>query len=474
MTDVISESSNLEIQQLASVLGAYRVNLSWIRLNADMSIWLEHEDGDTVRRFALFAHEYLHYLHNYSTVAGICEFVCHLKLARLLITASTDDGLCLGSAALTQEERLNYAQLIQWQLHLRGDCRLSKAADVHGKLFALHVVNVRRTQFEMTLLGQTLTPERAVVTARIESSLAEPVTERFQLGYWVITEGIAHAMEKMIMVAAGRSTADMEASTPTFPYKVSELVIQAYTALVPTAEQALKIGLLALQSSDCGASFIEIVDELSKTPHSIDVTLHQLATRTQIHLGENLAALFEKMVNPECSGFSSRPVLHEAIAHVRDLCRHYLTERGHDAFFELPLGRMDPNSIEGIKCFLDRFPSCTIQHFGRQRGDLFYVGAGERSDRELQVMGAYQGFGYYMWAHLRKDGLVPTRSLGQLTCCFYGSCDVPFARTNSDVCQNTAWRAFDRHGTNHCWFAAGVGHARGLQAKIDPLPVKTV
>lgn len=474
MIDVTSERSDLEIQQAASVLGAYRVNLSWIRLNADMSIWLEHEDGDTLRRFALFAHEYLHYLHNYSTVAGICEFVCHLKLARLLITASTDDGQCLGSAALTQEELRDYAQLIQWQLHLRGDCRLSMAADVHGNTFALHVVNVQRTPFEITVQGQALIPERAEVTARIESSLAEPVTERFQLGYWVITEGIAHAMEKMIVAAAGRSTADLEASTPTFPYKVSERVIQARTGLVPTAEQALKIGLLALQSGDCGASFIEIVDELSKAPHAIDDTLHQLAAKTQVHLSDNLAPLFEKMVNPECSGFSSRPVLHEAIAHVRDLCQRYLTERGHDVFFEVPLGRMDPNDIESIKCFLDRFPSCTIQHFGRQRNDLFYVGADERSDRELQVMGAYQGFGYYMWAHLRIAGLVPTRSLGRLTCCFHGSCDVPFARTNSHVCQNTAWQAFDRHGTNQCWFAAGVGHARGLQAKVDALPAKDV
>ena len=92
------------------------------------------------------------------------------------------------------------------------------------------------------------------------------------------------------------------------------------------------------------------------------------------------------------------------------------------------------------------------------------VGADERSDRELQVMGAYQGFGYYMWAHLRTYGLMPTRSLGRLTCCFHGSCDVPFARTHSHVCQNTPWQAFDRHGTNQCWFAAGVGHARGLQA----------
>lgn len=266
------------------------------------------------------------------------------------------------------------------------------------------------------------------------------------------------------MAAAGRPTADLEASTPTFPYKVIERLIQARTGSVPTTEQTLKIGLLALQSGDCGATFMEIVDELSKAPHVIDDTLHQLAASTQAYLRDNLAPLFDKMAKPECSGFSSRPVLHEAIAHMRDLCQRYLTERGHNVFFEVPLGRMDPNDIESNKCFLDRFTSCTIQHFGRQRDDLFYVGTDERSDRELQVMGAYQGFGYYMWAHLRIAGLVPTRSLGRLTCCLHGSCDAPFARTHSHVCQNTPWQAFDRHGTNRCWFAAGVGHARGLQA----------
>lgn len=66
-----------------TTLGSYTRNLAIIRLSRDASYWFE-ENEPTIDRLAVFIHEYVHYLHNFSTIAGIYDFIAQIRLARCL------------------------------------------------------------------------------------------------------------------------------------------------------------------------------------------------------------------------------------------------------------------------------------------------------------------------------------------------------------------------------------------------------
>jgi hypothetical protein len=451
------------------VLGYYLLNRSLIQIERSDSIWID-QPGDSVHRFAVFIHEYLHYLHNYSTVAGITYFITHIRLARLFINSAGADGYSRGAAALDPGDNEDYRELLAWRRHLRGDSGLPFRTDALPPGWRVRVLKARRRlATPVSFQNQRLLPEVAELDLQVESPGTLPAPATIVLGYVILTEGLAVEMEKLVHREAGRDEGVVDCTVPAFPYHVSRVAFEAITGHRPTSELLIKVCLLALQSADCGATFVELAEVYRDRPsHQTDDAFIETQTSNGIgYLAARIDKMFEIMVDPELDNFKSRGLLGEAIAYHKEQCRQYMQRRTKDPFFELALPAMVRGSGEELKNFFEESPPCIVRHTAApgELSELFYLGTKERDGRHLQAMGTFQAFSQYLSFHLATSGLLPTprvRSVAKDTSCFFfGGCAVPFALSHSATCATTPWESFAAQPGQGCWFASGVAATRG-------------
>ena len=113
-----------------TVLGAYAPNRAFIRISNRVDLF--REDGHfrteaTYPSLAVFFHEYLHYVHNFSTIAGYFNFLNWLQMAFLFTHTVGEDGRSQGSNALSYEQRHQLINLVGLSRILNGDVHVTQA-----------------------------------------------------------------------------------------------------------------------------------------------------------------------------------------------------------------------------------------------------------------------------------------------------------------------------------------------------------
>jgi hypothetical protein len=103
----------------STTLGIYHRNHCLIRLKQDFSFW-NPDNEPTLGRLSVFVHEYFHFIHNFSTIVGLYDFVVHLRLLRPFCNTVGFDGRSMGSSVLDSEARNEIQSLLTWRNHLRG------------------------------------------------------------------------------------------------------------------------------------------------------------------------------------------------------------------------------------------------------------------------------------------------------------------------------------------------------------------
>lgn len=149
----------------AGALGSYLTNQGLIKLSRDASFWLE-ENEPTLARFGVFLHEYAHFLHNFSTVAGIYEFVSQVRLLKLFMHTVGASGRSHGSSALNAGEQQELAAVTEWHRHLAGDMKQPYSALHRRSDTLLSVRDIRQAQRSIHLGA------RDVLLGQVEVKLA--------------------------------------------------------------------------------------------------------------------------------------------------------------------------------------------------------------------------------------------------------------------------------------------------------------
>lgn len=107
--------------------GTYSPNRAFIRLTKACVYWQPGWSGRP-EDFAVFLHEYAHYLHNFSTGAGVNYFLYELETVQLFLMTVGPDGTSKGISALEPRWQEHYRLLQQLRGRLRGDFHLPPLA----------------------------------------------------------------------------------------------------------------------------------------------------------------------------------------------------------------------------------------------------------------------------------------------------------------------------------------------------------
>lgn len=184
-------------ERFSTAAGLYVTDLALIRLSRDESYWAEGNEP-TLRRLAVFVHEYAHYLHNFSTVTGVYGFVTSMRRLRLFAHTVPKEGRSEGSQVLEPDELLEYQGTQQLRGHMAGDLKIDAGIKREAKR-GFEVLGWDFETREVSLVSQELELKRVKVRLRA-GSLDASLESEFWLGAHVLSESLAWEMERGVRI----------------------------------------------------------------------------------------------------------------------------------------------------------------------------------------------------------------------------------------------------------------------------------
>jgi hypothetical protein len=448
-------------------LGTYKSNLALITLQREASFWIANNES-TVEHWCVFAHEYAHFLHNFSTIAGLYDFVAHLRLMGLFIRTVDVNGTSHGTDALTERERADFLVWLALKQHLLGDTRPPFDSDYHRRDVRIAVDDITTSQRSLELSTQ---PDPFLVEDTNIGfsvwSVSTPAERRsVTFGSWHIMEGLAYEIEKSIRKVNGAGQGDAENQVPIYPYKFARIVFEHEARTSLEVEVFGRVCLLALQSSDPGASFIELARVFRKRRlgEADATTLGRVEKVTSSTFSGRARDIITRMLATEFDRFAARggPV-GKAVVSLGEMCFKYVDLRSKNPFFELELFEQALDR-ERLRHIIEQYPPCPIVHEANMDGagkEFINLSINALPQGAVDALCVYQTFSQFMFAHLCQTGFHKTSSCSKSRCIFFGACAAPQAIDAPESCQTRPWVAYRPSDSSLCIYAAGVAACRG-------------
>lgn len=447
-------------------LGTYSRNHAIIHLSRDASYWFR-ENEPTLQRLSVFIHEYVHYLHNFSTIAGIYDFVAQLRMTGAFMQSVGVEGLSKGIQEIGSEAKAHFESSCKWQYHLRGDDDIPPSFKPVSAASKIALLEIERGNSLIKFPNQEISVYNACAKLKIDMGSFNVGQTEITLGSSIILEGLAWEIERLLYLNNTGSTNELDGTFPSTPYKLCRLLFESITGKVPTSSLMAKICLLALQSSDPGANFIAIASAFSQQHNNEtdDDILENVTTEVTRTLKTNMSSLIDKFLTPEFATFKNLKTVRAGLSQLEEHCTQYISLRVRNPFFELDL--IDKGMTrDALLSLLRTHPPCPIMHndgFTPNEKALIIINESEQSDEAISQLGAYQCFMQFSSQHFVKPcGFVETSKLPTRACMFYGVCTAPLTKDEPNICLNKPWESFSKNATapEICWYAYGVSATR--------------
>lgn len=416
----------------------------------------------TPAAFAVFMHEYMHYLHNISTVCGLSGFMNTLELWRLFRRTIDPMGFSVGSSQLdgaTQEhlERLLHVLVAGRSVHQPSLRTVATPVSVE----ILSATLEEKVEDHRGVLLSTFACEAEV---RDDRGTAERC--RIEIGIAEIMEAAAWLLERRLASALAPDAA--ESPVPVFPYK---LVSALAEHLLPeiAEETVLACILAALQSSDPADGLQQILRIAKKATDEGRDPLNATRSAAAEIVTTNESTLRQCLSRIEAE-FAGNGIMAIAIRTILSAARDALARRRSNPFFEIELVDDLAACRLGIDTLMTQLPSCAVlqRNAGPDhelRRDLlaaFRPLNGDGSDPEDGLRVTHAVFDF-MGRHTGTGALMATESLPPRQCPFYTCCDLRLRMVEPAICSCSPWRAADWHAWDHqgrCWYGTAVAITR--------------
>jgi hypothetical protein len=446
----------------AGQAGAYATNRAFIRLQKRCAFW-HPENVVSHENYAIFLHEYLHYLHNFSTGAGISDFLHEINVAQWFVTTVGADGTSAGMDALDEESRTKYHAMQRLRHILRGDYNLPIDARIHQRDVEIkylgHSLTAQTISFPPT---QNLTVDEVRLDLCVSSASAESTRHTVSFGTFMVMESAAFLLESLYLE---KNAADLERhakGVAPVPYKVARCVLEGIAGRKLPNEICMKACILALYSSEAGASFVHIANVLRDARTSPDEVVAEIAKQQSDEFKKRQAGPLADALREQLKGFADRPLFSPAMKRFDESISKYVAARTADPFFELKLIDFEQGSASLYE-FFQAFPPCAVQVLDGESDEpdpLEYVGGQEIDSAIVDSLSGYYAMMDYALAH-SAAGLAPTANARSRCCPYARSCSLPARKATPEICESQPWQTFDPTSKELCWYAAGVGASRG-------------
>ncbi len=481
-----NNSSRLSLDQVVGEIGEYIPNQLFIALAEDYSIFTDEFDGieDSLEpeNLANFVHEYVHFIHNFSTLAGCKSFILHQKLLALFSIPITSEGdsICLGNVHMSLEEKNAVRNLVALNNAWEGDRIPMLELDETIEDIAITGTTLEYRDF-LTDESKTIVVPILTVGLDVKYENAEMESTKFCIGNLAIEEFVANQIElDIIRQSAPEQLKKYEENVPFFPYKVLRLLAKYITPTLSNGDFCC-IALASLCTQNPSESLYLAciyIQELINREHTIEDALDKCRDKIAEDIGDVFNIVIQKDIPGIIEMHSERGIGELAIRAVGEIFEHCITARKKNFLFEIT--PLLSNDLSGeYQKLIASLPFCDIiierdtdpERIARDAIislNALFVASGDKGFPLTTVMRPMQAQLHYLKCHLSDDGILPSIASDANQCPFFTCCNTYLRKERAQICATEPWAHYSQNAEKLCWYGAGVASTMG-KTKLEDI-----
>jgi hypothetical protein len=444
-----------------TVLAGYLPQAMIIRMSAALPVY-DHSGKvlqfPTPAAFGFFFHEYVHFLHNISTVSGIAALINTVELWRCFRATIVPDGASAGSATLPADKAQHLTTLVSYLAATRRNNEPASRLIQRPVSIKIKSCDLR----PVVQSGSDVFASVLVCQGEITSDSGQTEAVDVSIGTLELMESAAWLLEKRVVRALDRTALIVPA--PIFPYQVAT-ALGEYLAPDVNEDGLLACVLSALQSSDAPAAFPETLKIASDAVLQGNDPVAELRKSVGAALKQGAGTLEAQFQALETE-FNGNGIMAVAMRQIIAAARAAFQMREKDPFFELAM-IADIASGASVQHILQRIPSCALKQeeagaFDQLQRDVLIsfqpLSATSGRDPEDGLRTIHAIF-HYVSSHLTQHGFVETTGARRSPCPFYTCCNLRLRTGEPNICRSEPWlsASWPHWGPDgKCWYGAGV------------------
>lgn len=408
--------------------------------------------------YAAIFHEYIHYIHEMSTVIGNVSLGLEIS-AKSIFSNNFDKEL--KSCEVNDTTDPKQIELLSKIFHTQNVI-FGESTDKFDNRRFIYISDVQSELLEVSVPHGTGLMDIKIEIPRLKFCVTEnQVTSEDNLlfGKFYIYEGIAYELDREID-KTHRKLEVIDDSLRNTEYTVLRSLSKY---IFPDVEKKIYLSLasMALQHLNCGTTFILF---LKRVKEDVANGINQSDSLNRIKKEVSNMLLLKQVDFNEAQDeyqkvFLKRTQLYKAFGYITDKTKSLYAKRVLNPTFEIDMvfsGNIDSLVTVTEMCdYMYVFED--VEPFMRD-----YIGT--TIDLETSTaLKSLVSYDHYHKLHLisgtKKIEAKPENIEGERKCPFFHCCNLTLRSENSEICQNKPWRIFEVSAkTNglYCWYGTGV------------------
>jgi hypothetical protein len=447
----------------AVVLGSYARNHSLIRLGRDTSFW-NPQNSPTIAGLAVFLHELLHFIHNYSTIAGLNDFIVQLRLLRLYINTVDSNGVSFGEQALSIEAQEESRNLLRWRQHIRGTVKSDAMYELRHAKPHPPFLRIQHTTSKLYIGSKTIDIHGVNAVFGANEPIVGLTEIEIQVGSDVLMEGCAIEAECALYKKAGASDQEVRNRVPAYPYLTARAIFEGIADFSPTSDFLCRVCILALQSTDPGDAFVQLAEACKRAGSNAEESklIDSFWSTSKDYFRNGAKLILSDSLQPEVEAFKTRGSAGRGLQRMVDWANDLLNRRLVNEFFELEPLESTPDLMP-LVVMLRSLPICPViqETYSPEAQELLYFSEAEVPPELPVEIGAAQALFHLTDTHIATGRFSETHAVKSRVCPFFKACRAPLSSINPEICEHRPWKSFNPAATEGCWYGTGVAYSRG-------------
>lgn len=445
-------------------IGKYYFSVNTSKFRTDIGLLPKQEIDLLLQRklqtqnFTSLFHEYIHYIHEISTVTGNIGLSLDLILKSIFsnhFTTYLDNSEYNGFDFSNKDMLDKYSKIYATKEIMNG------SGILEGLLIGVNSFSIK--QQEVYLLdGNNL------VTIKIDVPLlncrmfinGNYKDAQLMFGKFYIYEGTAYELDRVVDKQFN-NLADINDELKATEYTVlRSLAKYIYPAI--DRESFLVAASLSLAYLDSGNVFISLIkrikNEIEGGMNKKDI-LAKLKTETGAILISKISD-FNEAQDEILEIFKKRKQLYKAFSTITEEAKKAYLLRSKSPAFEVDL------VIAGDYLKLpDLIPVCDYMYIFKDTEEYMrdFLGTASYTDEQSQALKVLIAYDHYQKSHWVNSTKELERK-EKKKCPFFSCCNLAYRKTHESICAEKPWRTFEisyNSDKKYCWYGQAVGEFKG-------------
>ncbi|NOT52217.1 MAG: hypothetical protein HOP10_13165 [Chitinophagaceae bacterium] len=445
-------------------ISKYYFSVNTNKLRADIGLLPEQEIDLVLQRkiqaqnFTSLFHEYIHYIHEISTVIGNIGLSLDLILKSIFSNyfSSHLDNCEYNGFDFSNRELLDkYSKIYATKEVING------GGILEGFLIDINLFLLKRQDVYL-LDGNNLISIKIIVPMVNSKLFINGTYKAVQLpfGKFYIYEGMAYELDRIVHKQVNELS-DIKDELRSTEYTVLRSLAKFIYPDIDT-ECYLVAASLSLSYLDSGSVFISFIEKI-KAAIEGGITKQEILVILKTETGAILISKlndFNEAQDEIMEIFKKRKQLYKAFSTITEEAKKGYLLRCKYPAFEIDF------VISGDYIKLpDLVPVCDYMYIFKDTQEYMrdFLGTASYTDEQSQALKVLIAYDHYQKAHWIKS-TKEIEKIEKSKCPFFSCCNLAYRKNNESICAEKPWRTFEiSYNTDkkYCWYGQAVGEFKG-------------